>query len=405
VAPPSRAPQRPTIIFRARFFTTRLFRAYSSSLPRVFLFFLFLPAIPLIFSGCKNQPPSPDEIRAITREMISAGRDAAGAKAEIGYRGQYGPREPDGGPGPLDSDHIFITLPAGEKDATVAAVERALDRVAEAHHLVRQSQPATPGQLRFDYAFNGHATHSIHIVFPISVSVEERHNEKNPQPRLAIIFDDLGNDRGPAEILLGMQFPLTVSILPNLQYSAEIAEEAHRRGFQVMLHLPVQSESGEKPEPQELRLGMSREDVATLLDKMLETVPHAAGVNNHQGSRGTADSSLMNNLMAALAMRKLFFIDSRTTASTVAFDAAIGAGVPAASRNVFLDDVQTADAVRAQIELAASDARKNGFAIAIGHPHQVTLQVVAEELPKLQAAGIRLVFASDLTEKTASARR
>ena len=337
--------------------------------------------------------------------MLSAAREAAGARAEIGFRGQYGAREPDGGAPPLEADHIFITLPGGEQNATVAAIERALDRVAAAHHLARQPLPVTPGQVRFDYAFNGHATHSIHIVFPISVAAEEKRGTRNAHPRLAIIFDDLGNERAPAETLLGMQFPLTVSVLPNLQFSEEIAEEAHSRGFQVMLHLPVQSESGEKPEPQELRPGMSREDVAALLDKMLESVPHAAGVNNHQGSRGTANAELMNNLMAALSAHNLFFIDSRTTASTVAYQAALDARVPAASRNVFLDDVETADAVRAQIELAASEARKNGSAIAIGHPHDVTLEVVAEELPKLQAEGIRLVFASDLTEKTASAHR
>jgi len=376
-----------------------------SALRPILFFCFFLPALALIFSGCKNQPPSPDEIRAITREMLSAAREAAGARAEIGFRGQYGAREPDGGAPPLEADHIFITLPGGEQNATVAAIERALDRVAAAHHLVRQPLPVTPGQVRIDYAFNGRATHSIHIVFPISVAAEEKRGARNAHPRLAIIFDDLGNERAPAETLLGMQFPLTVSVLPNLQYSEEIAEEAHSRGFQVMLHLPVQSESGEKPEPQELRPGMSREDVAALLDKMLESVPHAAGVNNHQGSRGTADAALMNNLMAALSAHNLFFIDSRTTASTVAYQAALDARVPAASRNVFLDDVETANAVRAQIELAASEARKNGSAIAIGHPHDVTLEVVAEELPKLQAEGIRLVFASDLTEKTASAHR
>ena len=337
--------------------------------------------------------------------MVAASREAAGGRAEIGFRGQYGAREPDGGPPPLETDHIFITLPAGEQDFSVTAIERALDRVAQAHHLARQSQPSTLGQMRFDYAFNGHATHSIHIVFPIRVAAEEKRGGQNVHPRLAIIFDDLGRERAPAETLLALQYPLTVAVLPNLQYSAEIAEEAHRRGFEVMLHLPVQSESGEKPEPQELRPGMSRQDVAALLDNMIESVPHAVGVNNHQGSRGTADTALMNNLMAALSARKLFFIDSRTTASTVAYQAAVGAGVPAASRNVFLDDVESADAVRAQIELAASDAKKNGFAIAIGHPHEITLQTVAEELPKLQAEGIRLVFASDLTEKPASARR
>jgi len=342
--------------------------------------------------------------------MVAAARTAAGAHAEVGFHGHYGAPEPDGGPAPLDFDNIYITLPSGQQDAAVSAVEGALDRVASAHHLARQqpadaSGPGTPGQVRFDYAFNGRATQSIHIVFPIVAAMEPRSEKRSASPRLAIIFDDLGYDRGPAEALLALQYPLTVAVLPNLQYSSEIAEEAHRRGFQVMLHLPVESESEAKEEPQELRPGMSRDVVASVLDSMLQSVPHAAGVNNHQGSKGTADPALMSNLMAALAARNLFFVDSRTTASTVAYQAALNAGVPAASRNVFLDDVETADAVRAQIELAASTAKKDGSAIAIGHPHEVTLEVVAQELPKLRAEGIRLVFASDLTEKTATARK
>ena len=101
---------------------------------------------------------------------------------------------------------------------------------------------------------------------------------------------------------------------------------------------------------------------------MLLTVPNATGVNNHEGSRGTADPALMAELMPLLARRHLFFIDSRTTAATVAYDAAIRAGVPAASRNVFLDDTENPAAVRAQLDLAVQDARRNGSAIAIGHP-------------------------------------
>jgi hypothetical protein len=380
-----------------------LFRFFH--LQQLLFFLVLLPAIPLFVSGCGRQPPSPDQIRSITREMLAAAREAAGERAEIGFRGQYGVREPDSGAAPLEADHIFITLPGGREDATVSAIERALDRVSQAHHLSRQMLPGTPGQVRFDYVFNGRTTHTIHIVFPIRVAAEKKNGKRGANPRLAIIIDDLGREHGPAEALLALQYPVTVAVLPNLQYSAEIAEEAHRRGFQVMLHLPVESEGEERPEPHELRPGMSRQDVASLLDNMLESVPHAAGVNNHQGSKGTADPALMSNLMAALAARKLFFIDSRTTASTVAYQAAVGAGVPAASRNVFLDDVETADAIREQIELAAREAKKNGSAIAIGHPHEVTLQVVTEELPKLQAEGIRLVFASDLTEKPARAKR
>ena len=129
---------------------------------------------------------------------------------------------------------------------------------------------------------------------------------------------------------------------------------------------------------------------------MLDTVPHAAGVNNHEGSRATADTALMEALMPALRARGLFFIDSRTTAATVAYDTAERSGVRAASRKVFLDDTPERAAILAQLELAARDALHDGSAIAIGHPHPATIAALAEGVPGLEARGIRLVFASDL---------
>ena len=129
---------------------------------------------------------------------------------------------------------------------------------------------------------------------------------------------------------------------------------------------------------------------------MLDTVPYAAGVNNHEGSLGTSDRTLMNELMPLLHQRKLFFIDSRTTAATVAETAAHAAGVPATSRNVFLDDEQSPGAIRKQFALAIRDAREKGSALAIGHPHPETLQVLAEMLPEAERQGVTLVFASDL---------
>ncbi len=129
---------------------------------------------------------------------------------------------------------------------------------------------------------------------------------------------------------------------------------------------------------------------------MLDTVPYAVGVNNHEGSRGTSDLLLMSELMPLLRERKLFFVDSRTTAATVAETAAHIAGVPAASRNVFLDDVQSASAIRIQFALAVRDAREKGSALAIGHPHPETLKVLSEMLPEAEHQGITLVFASDV---------
>ena len=218
------------------------------------------------------------------------------------------------------------------------------------------------------------------------------------RPRLAIVIDDLGNDRAQAEALFRLSYPLTLSVLPHLSSSGEIAEEAHRRGYQVLLHLPMASAGGEKDEPIELHPGMDSSAVGETFAAMLETVPYAAGVNNHEGSRSTSDTKLMSELMPLLRDRKLFFVDSRTTAATVAESAAHSAGVPATSRNVFLDDEQSAAAIRKQFELAVRDARERGSALAIGHPHPETLQVLSEMLPKTELQGVNLVFASDLAQ-------
>lgn len=216
-------------------------------------------------------------------------------------------------------------------------------------------------------------------------------------PKLAIIIDDMGNDRIAAESLLALHYPLTFSILPHLPLSTEIAAEVSGRGDEVMLHLPMQSESETRPaEKIELRPGMASAEVRSILAGALETVPHAAGVNNHEGSRATSDPALMNMLMPALRGRGLFFIDSRTTASTVAFETAERDGVRAASRKVFLDDSLDVGAIRRQFEAAERDAERDGDAIAIGHPHPETIAALREMLPQAGRKGIQLVFASDL---------
>ena len=216
-------------------------------------------------------------------------------------------------------------------------------------------------------------------------------------PRLAIILDDVAGDSTAVDAIFSLHYPLTLSILPNHPGSTEIAQEAHQRGYQVMLHLPMESLANETPETQELRPGMSPPEVANVLNAMLNSVPYAAGVNNHQGSLATSDTRLMAELMPVLRAHQLFFIDSRTTAATIAYESAQSAGVPCAFRNVpFLDDVQEIGAIRRQLELAARGAHEKGQAIAIGHPHATTLRALSEFLPQAEAQGIHLVHASDL---------
>jgi len=218
--------------------------------------------------------------------------------------------------------------------------------------------------------------------------------------RLAIVIDDLGYDPAAAEAVFRIELPLTLAVLPHLPYSVAIAEEAYRRGFPVLLHLPMESaETGTKRESIELHTGMTPEEVARMVAGMLQTVPHAVGVNNHQGSRATADPALMAALMPVLRERGLFFIDSRTSAESQAYRLARHAGVPAAHRTVFLDDTPAREATLRQLHLAVDEAQRQGWAIAIGHPHPSTLEALREFLPGLGAQGVQLVYASQLARE------
>jgi len=351
--------------------------------------------------GCKKKshPISSVAVRNITREFVFAARNASGGRAEVGMRPESAPRQA-GKPQPPAADQIYITIPLtkdGAPDlAARDAIEAEMARVADFHHLQRVVRPGAPGLERFDYLMNGQRTQSIHLVTPVAKAPEPSSPPARGRPQLAIVIDDLGNDRQQADALFRLSYPLTISVLPHEVDSGEIAEEAHRRGYQVMLHLPMASNAGNKDEAIELHPGMAPGAVQRTFADMLETVPYAAGVNNHEGSLGTADQKLMDDLMPLLHERNLFFIDSRTTVATVAETAAHAAGVAAARRNVFLDDQQSVPAIRKQFELAIRDAREKGSALAIGHPHPATLEVLNEMLPEAQRDGVRLVYASDL---------
>jgi len=362
--------------------------AESFSPKRAYLVFPILVAIvSLLLSGCEKTSIRKSQLRTVTDEIVAAAREATGRKTEVtvdrGTSGKF----------PLDTVYISLSNPSEE-----LALQRALAEIAQRHKL-SIVEVSSGGIGRFDLAFEGTRTHTVRVVTPLAArsrpAVSASHASGNAM--LAIIVDDLGNDRSAADAVIALPFQLTVSVLPHLPFSAEIAEEAHRRGDQVLLHLPMQAESaGIQSEQTELRVGMNTEQVRAALARMLDTVPHVVGVNNHEGSRATSDPALMAALMPELRDRNLFFVDSRTAASTVAYDTAQRSGVAAASRKVFLDDAQTRVAILDQLKLAARDATRDGSAIAIGHPHPATIAALAEVVPSLEAQGIRFVFASDL---------
>jgi polysaccharide deacetylase 2 family uncharacterized protein YibQ len=372
---------------------------------RLLLSLAFAGAILSAAIGCGKKPLPQTEVRKITRQMVFAAKIASDNRADVGMRPETLPRAVGkNAPPPGVTDHIYVTLPGGRNGQTdpavLSAVQAALDRVASQHELQRQDLRGAPGRARFCYIFAGHVTQFVELISPLLArrGTLPARQGKTQGARLAIIIDDLGYDPSAADTLLSLPYPITVAVLPHLSHSADIAEEAFRRGYQVLLHLPMESAGDEKHENIELRVGTSSADAERLLAGMLDTVPHAAGVNNHQGSLATSDAKLMAALMPALKERDLFFVDSRTTAQTVACDAARDAQVRSVSRSVFLDDTQTLEAVKQQLARAVRDARAKGFAIAIGHPHPTTLQALQEFLPQLESHGVSLVFVSELVQ-------
>jgi polysaccharide deacetylase 2 family uncharacterized protein YibQ len=222
----------------------------------------------------------------------------------------------------------------------------------------------------------------------------------------AIIIDDLGENLEAARQLLALPYSLTFSVLPHLRDSAETALEARRAGREVMLHLPMEPEaSSHAPSRKgEICVGMTSFEIEHILESGLASVPQAVGVNNHMGSRATADPRLMAAVMRALAEHHLYFVDSRTTAVSVAFEAARQQGLPAFYRSVFLDDTRSVPYTLGQLRQFRRILQAQGAALAIGHPYSTTIAALAKFLPQLESDNVELAPASRLLQLPEVAR-
>ena len=193
--------------------------------------------------------------------------------------------------------------------------------------------------------------------------------------------------------------PLTFAVIPHLPASRRSAELAHEKGAEVIVHQPMQPEAGdEDPGQDAIAPGMKRERIVRILRASFDDVPHAVGMNNHMGSRATADAALMEATFAALEQVKpgALFLDSRTTAQTVALDVARRQGIAAVQRSVFLDNDLSASAIRGELDRLAGLAATQGEAVAIGHLKPETLDVLESVLPAMEGRDCRFVFLSAL---------
>jgi polysaccharide deacetylase 2 family uncharacterized protein YibQ len=220
------------------------------------------------------------------------------------------------------------------------------------------------------------------------------------QGTVAIIIDDMGSSMQEVKSLMAINAPLTFSIIPGLGKGREVAEAAHSRNYEVMLHMPMEPKDypQRRLEKNGLLMAESDEEIDRQVNEYLKVIPYTVGANNHMGSRFTENEPKMQDVLQVLKGRGMFFIDSVTTPHSVGLKLAREMGVRTAARNVFLDNVQDVAAIRKQIQQLAQLAVKRGSAIGICHPHPATIQALAEELPVLQKAGIKFVYASELVK-------
>lgn len=301
-------------------------------------------------------------------------------------------------------DGVWIETPASHtRPLTAMVTEGGYEAVRSA--LFREAQERN---LRVDEAHVPHdaGAESFTLLAARDLVLTLTLHQVSRIDRAAIIVDDLGQNLNAARALLDLRAPLTFSVMPGLRYSRETAEEAHARGIEVMLHLPMQPLLDSAPDvsAREIKVGMSRSEVDGIITSGLASVPYAAGVNNHMGSRATADGPLMRDVMAELAARRLFYIDSRTIADSVALAAARREGIPAFYRSVFLDDTASVAYTRNQLGKLCRVAEKQGVAIAIGHPYPTTIAALGRFLPELARSGVELVRVSELLRQPEVAR-
>lgn len=215
---------------------------------------------------------------------------------------------------------------------------------------------------------------------------------------IAIVIDDMGVDRKRSLRAAALPGPLTLSWLPYASDVEHQAEAARAAGHEILLHAPMQPQGHENPGPNALLTDLSADEIRRRLVSDLALLPQAVGLNNHMGSLFTRDARAMTPVIDELKHRGLLFLDSRTTGSTVGIDLARTAAVPYAVRDVFLDNDMTVAAVRAQLAEVEAIARRRGYAVAIGHPHDATLDALDPWLHSLAERGFVQVPISTIVQ-------
>lgn len=315
---------------------------------------------------------------------------------------------------------LFIWTDVKQSDRLVAYPETE-------HEIVTRGMP------RHYIPFNPNADHPLAPVtiaplklLPLPFTAQEKRENKKPQsisvpvinplpvitqstlrslpadgvPVIALVIDDCGVVDSGTRAAIDLPAAVTLTFLPYGHNAAALARQAQERGHPVLLHMPMQPIGRVDPGPNALTVDLPLSEITQRVRDGFAALPPVLGLNNHMGSRFTAEADMMQPVIQEIKKRNLFFLDSVTSAQSVAANVARAAGVPTLSRDVFLDDIVTEDEVERELARAESIARKHGSVIAIGHPHPSTLKVLNRWIANLKQRGFRLVALPNLLPHT-----
>lgn len=216
--------------------------------------------------------------------------------------------------------------------------------------------------------------------------------------QLAVIIDDIGYNAKLGRRSADLDGQFTLAILPFTPHATEIAERAHTRGKEIILHAPMSNIRDMPLGEGALRSKMTHSAFSSAVATMIADIPHIKGVNNHMGSQLTREQQPMDWLMRELAQRGLYFVDSRTSADSLALEIAQQHHIPSTKRDIFLDNQRDTKTIRIQLRKALALAKARGWATAIGHPYPETLQVLEKIQPLLDEYQVELVCISRLLD-------
>jgi len=216
-------------------------------------------------------------------------------------------------------------------------------------------------------------------------------------PKVAIIFDDVGENIKQVKEILKLDIPVTVAILPFLNYSKKSAELANKNNIEVMLHLPLEPHHTKvTPGVHTITSSMSDDEITKWVKKSIQNIPHLKGANNHMGSKATEDKRVMGIVLDLFKSMNLYFIDSRTSSKSVGFKMAGKKGIPTDINRCYLDNKNSKYYINKRLDLLIESALERGDAIAIGHSRDNTIEAIKDYIPKFKSKGIKFVHVSDI---------